>query len=381
MKRHLTDAAVQRLRPPSRDSIEVFDLGYPGLALRIGNGGAKSFVLFYRYAGKLRRETLGRWPEISLGAARERWRRTREAVARGDDPLGANGKAPALAFEAVVEEWLRRDVATRNRPSTAYHIHRLVECDLLPAWRGRRIDTITRHDVLVLTDSIVDRGAPTKARRVHVHAHRLFKWCVARGLITVSPMGGLERPGAGTSRERVLTDSELAAVWQAATDWPFGSIVRLLILTGARREEMGQLAWTEIQGDTVTLEGARTKNGKVHLIPLSAPALALLQAVPRIGDRFIFTLDGTRPVSSWGRAKARLDKTSGVTGWVVHDLRRTVATGMQKLGVGLQTVEALLGHSGGSRAGIVGVYQRHDFAAERRAAVEQWGAHVANLVC
>ena len=197
MKRHLTDATVQRLRPPSRDSIEVFDLGYPGLALRIGNGGAKSFVLFYRYAGKLRRETLGRWPETSLGAARERWRRTREAVARGDDPLGANGKAPALAFEAVVEEWLRRDVATRNRASTAYHVHRIVECDMLPAWRGRRIDTITKHDVLVLLDSIADRGAPTKARRVHVHAHRLFKWCVARGLVAVKPDGGARAPKRG----------------------------------------------------------------------------------------------------------------------------------------------------------------------------------------
>ena len=251
---------------------------------------------------------------------------------------------------------------------------------MLPAWRGRRIDTITKHDVLVLIDSIVDRGAPTKARRVHVHAHRLFKWCVARGLVAASPMVGLERPSAEASRERVLTDTELAAVWQAATDWPFGNIVRLLALTGARREEIGQLAWDEVQGATITLEGPRTKNGKAHLIPLSAPALELLQSVPRIGEKYVFTLDGLKPVSSWGRAKARLDKRSGVTGWRIHDLRRTVATGMQKLGVGLQTVEALLGHTAGSRAGIVGVYQRHDFAAEKRAAVEQWGAHVASIL-
>ena len=130
MKRHLTDASVQRLKPPRDKDLEVFDLGYPGLALRVGYGGAKSFILFYRYAGKLRRQTLGRWPEISLGAARERWRRTREAVARGDDPLGANGKVPALAFEAVVEEWLRRDVAPRCRASSAYRVQRLVEHDL-----------------------------------------------------------------------------------------------------------------------------------------------------------------------------------------------------------------------------------------------------------
>lgn len=161
MKRHLTDASVQRLRPPrDRDDLEVFDLGYPGLALRVGYGGTKSFILFYRYAGKLRRETLGRWPETSLGAARERWRRARETIAQGDDPsLGANGKAPALAFEAVVEEWLRRDVVPRCRASSAYGVQRLVEHDLLPAWRGRRIDTIVKHDVLMLLDAIVDRGA------------------------------------------------------------------------------------------------------------------------------------------------------------------------------------------------------------------------------
>src|SRR6476619_1125125 len=115
VKKHLSALSVERIKPPKQGVLEVFDLGYPGLALRVGYGGAKSFILFYRFAGKLRRETLGRWPEISLGAARERWRRTREAVARGDDPSGANGKVPALAFEAVVEEWLRRDVAPRCR--------------------------------------------------------------------------------------------------------------------------------------------------------------------------------------------------------------------------------------------------------------------------
>ncbi len=119
----------------------------------------------------------------------------------------------------------------------------------------------------------------------------------------------------------------------------------------------------------------------MHLIPLSPPALELLGSAPRIGEKYVFTLDGIKPVSSsWARAKARLDTASGVAGWRIHDLRRTVATGMQRLGVGLQMVEALLGHTGGSRAGIVAVYQRHDFAAEKRAAVEQWGKHVSGLV-
>ena len=377
MKRHLTDASVQRIRPPKAGAVEVFDLGYPGLALRVGSGGAKSFTLFYRHGGKLRRETLGRWPAVSLAAARERWRKTREAVARGDDPSGG---APALAFEVVVEEWLRRDVGPRNKPSGTRRIALMVEHDLLPAWRGRRIDTLGRRDVLEVLDAIMDRGATVKARRVYAQAHRLFKWCVARGILATSPMAGLEKPGSEKPRERALTDAELAAVWRAAAEWPYGAVVRLLALTGARREEIGRLRWDEIQGDTIHLEGTRTKNGRPHLIPLSAPALAVLTEVPRIGDDLVFTLDGVQPVSAWSRAKDRLDGASGVAGWRVHDIRRTVATGMQRLGVGLQTVEALLGHTGGSRGGIVGVYQVHDHAAEKRAAVEQWGAHVMALV-
>ena len=116
-----------------------------------------------------------------------------------------------------------------------------------------------------------------------------------------SPMAGIEAPGRESSRERVLTDTELAAVWQASTDWPFGAIVRLLILTGARREEIGQLTWDEVQGDTIHLEGSRTKNGKAHLIPLSPPALELLGSAPRIGEKYVFTLDGIKPVSSWSQ--------------------------------------------------------------------------------
>lgn len=152
----------------------------------------------------------------------------------------------------------------------------------------------------------------------------------------------------------------------------------MLILTGARREEISQLRWSEIDGDTIKLSGARTKNGEPHTIPLSAPALELLARLPRISD-LVFTYNGGKPIAAWGRAKATLDKACGVEGWRIHDLRRTVATGLQKLGVNLQTIKAVLGHTSGSRGGIVGVYQRHSFDAEKRAALEAWGAQVANI--
>ena len=134
-------------------------------------------------------------------------------------------------------------------------------------------------------------------------------------------------------------------------------------------------------GDTISLPGERTKTGEAHLIPLSAPAMALLRGVPRNGSDFVFSADGKKPVNGWSRAKRRLDAATGVNQpWVIHDIRRTVANGCQKLGVTLQTVEAILGHTGGSRGGIVKVYQTHDYAAEKRAALEAWGAHVAALV-
>lgn len=380
MKRHLTDASVQRIKPPAAGQLEIFDLGYPGLALRIGHGGAKTFEVFYRVGGKLRRETLGRWPAITLADARMAWRKAREAIAKGEDPSRRDGaKAPAMVFEFVVEEWLKRD-QSKNKASSQYQVHRSLEVDLLPAWRGKRVDEITKRDIHDLLDAIADRGAPIMARRVQAYVRRFFRWCIERDILRTDPTAGMPRVGNGKSRERVLSDEELAKVWRA-TEGLFGAVTRLLILTGARREEITQLRWSEIDGDVVKLEGDRTKTGAPHIIPLSATAQALLNCLPRIGGSdFVFTTSGRKPISGWSRPKIDLDDRAAVTDWRIHDLRRTVATGMQKLGITLQTVEAVLGHVSGSRGGIVGVYQRHDYAAEKRAALEAWGAHVAALV-
>ncbi|MGC2409385.1 MAG: integrase arm-type DNA-binding domain-containing protein [Methyloceanibacter sp.] len=376
-KKHLTDRTIQNIKSPAKGQLEIFDLGYSGLAVRVSHGGVKSFVLFYRSGGKLKRETLGRWPAISLAAARDAWRKTREAIAKGEDPSSRNGaKSPTMLLDTVIEEWLRRD-QSKNKPSSLYQVTRSVDADILPAWRGRRVDEITKRDVIELLDAIADRGAPLMARRVQTIVRRFFNWCIERDILKSDPTAGMPKVGNCKSRERVLNDDELAKVWRAA-EGSFGSVVRLLALTGARREEIGQLRWSEIDGDSIKLEGARTKTGTAHIIPLSAPARALLNTVPRIsGSEYVF---GAKPISGWSRHKAELDTSAAVTGWRIHDLRRTVATGMQKLGVGLQTVEAVLGHTSGSRDGIVGVYQRHDFANEKRAALEAWGQHVMRLL-
>jgi integrase len=182
-------------------------------------------------------------------------------------------------------------------------------------------------------------------------------------------------------RERVLCDDELAALWRAtASAGPFRGIVRLLILTGQRREEVAGMTWAELSGDfsTWTIPASRAKNGATHLVPLSAPAQDLLREAPRFGELVFPGLRG--PFNGWSKAKAALDAKSGVTNWRLHDLRRTMATGLQRLGVRLEVTEQVLNHVSGSRAGIVGVYQRHDFVLEKRAALEAWGEHVEAIV-
>ncbi len=379
-RRALTSASVGRLKPPSKGQEEYFDKGYPGLALRISYGGGKSFVFFCRVAGKLRRITLGTFPAMSLADARAAWRTAREDAQHGRDPaLARKQNKPASDFENVSREWLKRDQAKNKSKG---EVKRILERELIPIWGHRPIVEIARRDVLDLIDGIVDRGSPIMARRVLAYVHRLFKWAVGRGIVESNPSSDLPKPGSETKRDRVLRDVELKAVWAAATKlgWPFGSAIQLLILTGGRRAEIGALCWSEIQHTHICLSGVRTKNGEFHSIPLSAPAIAILDELPRIASsKFVFTTNGKTPISGWSKAKTELCKIADLPPWTIHDLRRTVATGLQKLGIGLQTIEAVLGHVSGSRGGIVGVYQRHSFDAEKCAALETWGAHVTAL--
>jgi integrase len=385
-RRALTAASVDRLKPPAKGQVEHFDTGFPGLALRLSYGGGKSWVYFYRRGGRQRRLTFGTYPALSLAEAREAWRQAKADLEAGRDPIQVRKRdKPAHDFAAVAEEWLKRDQA-KNR--TAPEARRIIEKYVLPTWVSLRVDAIGRREVLDLTDSIADRGTPIMARRVHGRLHRFFSWCVGRGIITSNPMAGLPKPGTETKRDRVLNDDELLAVWLGAEElgWPFGTAIHLLIVTGARREEIGRLRWSEIEGlatpsPAIKLKGERTKNGEPHDIPLSTPAVALLQEARRVGSSdFVFTTNARTPISGWSDAKVKMDVLVPVVGWRIHDLRRTTATGLQKLGTALQVTEAALGHVSGSRAGIIGIYQRHDYAKEKRAALEAWGAHVMALV-
>ena len=275
-----------------------------------------------------------------------------------------------------------------NRPRTVQGTERLLRQHVLPHWRGRLMHEITRRDVLDILDRVVDGGAPIAANRVHAAVRKFFNWAVARDILAASPCAGVKPPTAERARDRVLSDVELRFVWQATDklSGTFGPLVKLLALTGQRRDEVARMRWDELDLDARlwTLPAERTKNSKPHEIPLSNAALAALQNVPNIaGSPFVFaTNGGASPVSGYSDGKRRLDALlpADMPAWRLHDLRRTCASGLARLGINLPVIEKVLNHSSGSFAGIVGVYQKHSFADEKRQALEAWGRHVDSLV-
>jgi len=376
----ITHAFADKKKAPATGQTDYFDSTYPGLALRVSSKGRKVWTYVYRFNGQQKRMTLDLYPAMSVAEAHDAWRKARDLVQAGVDPSQIETRA-STDFASVFEEWMQRD-QSKNRSREV--VRGSVTNHALPRWRNRPITEIGRRDVLDVIDAVADQGKPIAARRLYAYLHRLFQWAISRGIIEINPMSGLDKPAAEVKRERVLSDSELVKVWNAADrlGWPYGPAFQMLILTGARREEIAQLKWSEIEDNTIRLSGARTKNGEPHNIPLSTAAWTVLDKVMRIANSdFVFTFSGHVPISGWSNAKRDLDDFAVITDpWIIHDLRRTCATGLQKLRTPLQVTEAILGHTSGSRGGIVGVYQRYSYDDEKRAALEAWGAHVMALV-
>lgn len=400
----MTAAAVAKLKTPKPGvGTEYFDASFPGLSLRITPRGAKTFALMTRINGRQKRITLGRWPALGLADARKKATDLLDQIDRGEDPT-RNDDDDRDLVENVVAEWIERD---QSKNKGVDGVRRLFDKDVLPRWRGRLIHDIKRRDVIDVIDAIVDRGAVIHARRMHAHLHRMFRWSVGRGIIDVNPMADLPKPGRENPRDRVLDDDELARVWHASLrmGYPFGPQIRLLILTGARLTEIAACTRDELDTDRgmIALDGDRTKNGEPRIIPLSQQALDVLDPLPVVltGSRrkqrpsdYVFTTTGDTHAAVGFKARRRLDAlVAGVDAggadleedqpinyWRTHDLRRTVATGLQRLGVRLEVTEAVLGHTSGSKSGIVGVYQRHDWAHEKCAALDAWCRYVGLIV-
>jgi integrase len=392
MAKPLTVRSLESLKPgPVRR--EIPDGLTRGLAFILQPSGKASWAVRYRFHGKNKKLTLGSYPAIGLKSARELAGEALVEVGRGGDPAAAKKAAKKIArlpagqdrIETVAEQFIARHIRAKLRPSWASEAERLMRKEIVAAWRGRALASITRADVSELLDRLADRGAGTTANRLLSVASTFCKFAISRGLIEANPCIGVGRVAREQPRDRVLNDDELRTLWLASEElgWPFGPIVPLLILTGQRLGEVAGMRWSELDLAAATwkLPKERCKNGRAHQVPLSPQAVAIFAGLPRVDDcDLVFSTTGRTPVSNFSKPKTRLEAAlPDAPQWQLHDLRRSVATGMARNGTDIATIEKLLNHISGTFRGIVGVYQRHDFKDEKREALDAWGAHIERL--
>ena len=382
----LTELTIRKLTPKGNARIELWDDKMPGFGVRVSPRGTKSFVLMYYVAGRKRRLTLGRFPTMSLAKARKQAHEVLATIADGGEPeLGGKATAPVATFDAVISEFVTGHCARHNRPSHARETERLLRDRFATVWGKHDARSITRGDVLQVLDAAVATGHLSTANHALSAVRKLFNWALERGLVDANPCTGISQPAPVHSRERVLSTTELAAVWHGTRSLsaPFSHIVQLLILTGQRRGEVAGLRWSEIDWINAvwSIPADRTKNKRAHAVPLSRLALDVVKSAPKIHDAFVFPARGNDEAtpSGFSKTKRRLDAFAGVSEWTLHDLRRTTATHLASTGVAPHVIERILNHSTGILGGVAGVYNRFQYLPEMRAALEQWAEQIGKL--
>ncbi len=399
-KRRLTVPAIERMSKPSQAQVDIFDQQLPSFGLRISKSGTKSFFVMTRIHGRLKRITLGRWPALGLADARARAGTILEQARSGFDPIeietkrkNAEVRQRGATFDRLVERFMTEHVETNLRPTTAREYRRYLQGNDTARWRDKPVSSITKDDVTTVILGIKDRGSPGAAGRGLAYLSKFFNWCAQHDIIETPPTLRLSAPVKSRSRDRVLISEELAIIWQAfeVEGGLFGPLFKLLLLTGQRRQEVAGMRWDELRDleSAVAiwqLPRSRTKNKRPHIVPLSPPALTIINLMPITSD-FVFSATGATPVSGFGKAKARVDRWIGENygpneHWTLHDLRRTMVTLMNEdLRIAPHVVEAVVNHvSGAAKAGVAGVYNRALYLDERRAACVAWGNYVVELV-
>ena len=371
--------------PEGKNETTYYDQDLPGFGLRARSSGKKSWVAVYRLGKKVRRETLGDAALVSPEQARIRAKKILARASLGEDTLAQRKEEKAKeedTLSKVTNAYIQQYVELRQRPKTQHETKRY----LLKTWKPllrRPIHKVTRRDVSATLAEIVVANGPMSGNRARAALHGLFVWALQQGLADSNPVAGTKAPAAERKRDRVLSNDELRALWMATDDGSdFCVIVRLLILTGQRREEVGAITWRELDVENAlwSIPAERSKNRQAHEVPLSEPAMLLFKTRPRDGKRDLIFGVGKGPFAGWSKAKARLDQRSGVLDWRLHDLRRTVVTGMAEIGVQPHIIEAIVNHISGHKAGIAGVYNRATYASEKRSATATWAEHLCTVV-
>lgn len=430
-KAAITKRTVDAAKPADRDQF-IWDDGVSGFGLKVTPSGGKIYVFQYRIARPgeadrtpARRYTIGKHGSLTPEQARKRAKALAALVEGGIDPRQRDLDAFAakdeagrladekarlegdLAFDNVAERWLDHyENEKSRRPSSVRLAKLVVNNHLKPKLKSKPLPHIGRSDLQPVLDAIPAKQRGMR-RAVFAYASVLFGWAAKRGDIANNPLAGMAKPEAPKARDRVLTDDELAAAWtgsQTLAD-PFGVFFRLLILTGQRRTEVAGINWTELDRATAawTIPADRAKNRVTHIVPLSSEVIAELDRMalakqvkakepepnakswPKVG--YVLTTTGRTPISGITKAKDALDVAiakardgKALPGWRIHDLRRTLATGFQRLGVRFEVTEATLNHVSGAKGGIAGVYQRHDWKDEKRSALATWARHIEALL-
>ncbi|MBB4231521.1 tyrosine-type recombinase/integrase [Rhizobium mongolense] len=421
MAKTLTAKSVDATRPDTLRR-EIPDGGMPGLYLIVQPKRERdgkelppvmSWAVRYRFDGRPKKHTIGSYPAYSLKTAREEASRLMRGVSEGKNPAEEKSFRKARKVDSVndaIDYFLKRHVTVKNRSTTLKERTRLFDKDVRPKWGKRTMRSITRFDVVKLIDDTAER-APIVANRLLALLRKFFSWAVDRDIIDTSPMEKkIDPPGEEKTRDRILSDDEIRIVWLAAgkMGYPFGPMIRLLLLTGQRRSEVAGFEWKELElggnNQLWVIPPERSKNRKEHFVPLSSLALAEIEKLPKVKPKedqdpiFLFTTTGRTHVSGYGNAKKSLDKEilsivkdeamkrgedpdrlTPWEPWTFHDLRRTAASGMARLSVAIHVLEAVLNHTSGSIKGVAAVYNRYDYASEKRAALTAWADYVTSI--
>jgi integrase len=378
-KKPLTDRSISHLSfaSPGKRRI-VWDAIVPGLGIRVTDRGVKSFVLVVRYPGSPNPtpRSLGTYGAITLEAARAKARDWLALIANGTDPHQHLARKREQTFQSISEQYLLRKAKDqRSKPQVEAALTRLV----YPSLGLRPITEINRSDIVRLLDQIEDENGPVMATQTLNIIGRVMNFHASRTDDFKSPIvKGMGR-GSAQARSRILGDDELRAIWAATDDYPvFGRLLRFILLTATRRYEAGHMPWNEINDREWIIPAARYKTNIDHVIPLSPLALSVLpKRLSSQGKGFVFSANGRQAIGNYAKHKQSIDQISGVSGWVIHDLRRSARSLMSRAGVHPDHAERCLGHVIG---GVRGVYDRHEYLEEKRRAFEALAAQVQRIV-
>ncbi len=377
---------VNKLPLPDGGKFDVvhWDDDLPGLGLRVLKSGSRSWVVRYRVGRRQRVITLGKIALLSPGQARTNAGEILARAKLGEDvstEIRSKKEKIGATLEDLIDIFISRYVEKNQKPATRKETKRL----LLVKWKPLHqlaVNEVTRNLVAEQLAKIeMDASAVTR-NRARSALSRLFTWAMEESLAEGNPVIGTAKRQE-TSRDRILTADELKAIW-LATSGPgdYSAIVRLLLLTGQRREEVAAMGWHELDlnNSLWRIAPERTKNSRPHDVPLSSMALAILEQLPKRIDRDLVFGGRKGPFSGWSKSKERLDQRINLTDWRLHDLRRTLVTGMAELGVQPHVIEAVVNHISGHKAGVAGVYNRATYGPEKRRALQEWADYLESVV-